>query len=543
LQHGCTFVGECVIGCNQGAKNSLDYNYLTVAERAGAVALTEAEVIRIEPGDDGYTVTYRDHADGGVHRLLTGRSLFLAAGAVGTTELLLRSRDVDKTLPNLSPRLGERFSGNGDYLSLIRRTRIPLDPERGPTITTTSVVDFDEAATQVWFQVQDGAYPAVLSRLGATLDPTRRIRERLRRARPPIPTRAATHANRHQRSRSIMALLLMGRDASQGRLVLDHHNQASVQWDNRANRRLYRAEGQVGRAVARMLGGRASDAPTWSLLRRAVTVHSLGGVPMGIDSAHGVIDEHGEVHGHRGLYVVDGAAVPSATGVNPSASILAMAERNVERAIRRILRDDIWEAPEMPNVTPAEVPEDRAMMIMSAQREQRSGNGVRFREAMTGRLKTTGATRAARLTLDAHIAGWAPFLRNPSHPILISGTMNIEGVATARPVTGTLELFPDAGDVAMRYRIKTSRDDGDALVIVGTKHQHRRNPLRLWSDLTTLDIEAAGTAGRLRITPLGTLKLAGSIRGEVFTRGKRAAAVARFLTYFTRGAVRGMVRP
>jgi cholesterol oxidase len=139
-----------------------------------------------------------------------------------------------------------------------------------------------------------------------------------------------------------MALLLMGRDASQGRLVVDHHNQAAVDWDNRANRYLYRAEGQVGRAVARMLGGRASDAPTWSLLRRAVTVHNLGGVPMGIDRAHGVIDEYGEVHRHRRLYVVDGAAVPSATGVNPSASILAMAERNVERAIRSMLGDERW---------------------------------------------------------------------------------------------------------------------------------------------------------------------------------------------------------
>jgi cholesterol oxidase len=161
------------------------------------------------------------------------------------------------------------------------------------------VVDFDEADTQVWFQVQDGAYPAVLSRLGASLDPIRRIRERLRR---PTPTQAGTYGNqgRRQRHRSIMVLLLMGRDASQGRLVLDHHNEASAQWDNRANRNLYRAEGQVGRAVARMLGGRASDAPTWSLLRRAVTVHGLGGVPMGIDSAHGVIDEYGEVHGSSG---------------------------------------------------------------------------------------------------------------------------------------------------------------------------------------------------------------------------------------------------
>ncbi len=272
-------------------------------------------------------------------------------------------------------------------------------------------------------------------------------------------------------------------------------------------------------------------------------MHSLGGVPMGIDSAHGVIDEHGEVHGHRGLYVVDGAAVPSATGVNPSASILAMAERNVGRAICRMLGDDLWEAPEMPDVTPADVPEDRAMMIMSAPREQRSGNGVRFREAMAGRLRTTRTAHAARLTLDAHIVGWAPFLRDPNHPILISGAMDIEGVATARPVTGTLEPFPDAGDVAMRYRIYTSSDDGDALVVVGTKRQHRGNPLRLWSDLTTLDIEAADTVGRLRISPLGTLKLASSIRGDAFTRGKRAAAVARFLTYFTRSALRGVMRP
>ena len=110
-----------MIGCNQGAKNSLDYNYLAVAERAGAVALTRAEVLRIELSEGGYRVTYRDLAAGGDHHVLTGRSVFLAAGAVATTELLLRARDVDKTLPGLSPRLGEGFSGNGDFLSLIRQ--------------------------------------------------------------------------------------------------------------------------------------------------------------------------------------------------------------------------------------------------------------------------------------------------------------------------------------------------------------------------------------------------------------------------------------
>ena len=339
-----------------------------------------------------------------------------------------------------------------------------------------------------------------------------------------------------------MALLLMGRDASQGRLVLDHHQEASVEWDNRANRALYRAEGRAGRAVARMLDGRASAAPTWSMLRRAVTVHGLGGVPMGSDRVHGVIDECGEVHGHRGLYVIDGAAVPSATGVNPSASILAMAERNVERAIRSVLGDELWEAPEMRAVKPSDVPEDRAMQLMSTQRRQRSGNGVRFRETLAGSLGANGISRPARLTLDAHIAGWAPFLRDANHPVSLSGTVDIEGLATPRPVTGTLELFPDTGDVAMRYQLQTGEDGGEALVLTGIKRQHRGNPLRLWSDLTTLQVEATDATGVFRISTFETLKLASSIRGDAFTRAKRAAAVARFLTYFARSALRGLTR-
>ena len=283
LQHGCTFIGECVIGCNQGAKNSLDYNYLAVAEKAGAVAVTKAEVIRIEPSDDGYDVTYRDHAQDGVSRSVTGRSLFLAAGAVGTTELLLRSRDVDKTLPDLSPLLGEGFSGQ-------RRLPVLDPPDKDSTGSRTRPNDHHHQRGRLRRSRQPGVVPGAGRCLPCRAFATRRQpRPHPPRAREAARASANTrrmHAqgNRARAHRSIMALLLMGRDASEGRLVLDHHDQASVQWDNRANRRLYRAEGQVGRAVARMLGGRATDAPTWSLLRRAVTVHSLGGVPMGIDS-------------------------------------------------------------------------------------------------------------------------------------------------------------------------------------------------------------------------------------------------------------------
>jgi cholesterol oxidase len=94
----------------------------------------------------------------------------------------------------------------------------------------------------------------------------------------------------------------------------------------------------------------------------------------------------------------------------------------------------------------------------------------------------------------------------------------------------------------MRYRLQTGEDGGEALVLTGTKRQHRGKPLRLWSDLTTLQVEANEAIGVLRISTLGTLKLASSIRGDAFTPAKRAAAVARFLTYFARSALRGLTR-
>jgi hypothetical protein len=91
----------------------------------------------------------------------------------------------------------------------------------------------------------------------------------------------------------------------------------------------------------------------------------------------------------------------------------------------------------------------------------------------------------------------------------------------------------------MRYRLQTTQDSGQALLLTGTKHQ-RRNPLRLWSDLTTLQVEGSRHRRSPRISPPGVLKLAGSIRGAAFTRTKRAAAAARFLTYFTWSALQGM---
>lgn len=181
-QAACTFCGECDIGCNEGAKNTLDRNYLAVAEASGAAVGTRTEALHIARtgsarGGDGprYRVRLREHGHpgagrDGVERDVTARYVFVCAGALGSTELLLRSRDQYRTLPDLPPALGEGYSGNGDFLTFGFDLPEAADPVAGPTITTASVVRADTDAGQKWFVIEDGGFSPQLSRLVAGLD-------------------------------------------------------------------------------------------------------------------------------------------------------------------------------------------------------------------------------------------------------------------------------------------------------------------------------------------------------------------------------------
>ena len=128
--HACQLCGECDVGCNYGAKNTLDYNYLTHAQHHGAEIRTLSDVRRFEPREGGgYAVDYaaltaraRAPADAlarPTSRALTCDHLMLSAGTLGTTNLLLRNRSA---FPRLCRRLGTRFCGNGDLLTLVAAT-------------------------------------------------------------------------------------------------------------------------------------------------------------------------------------------------------------------------------------------------------------------------------------------------------------------------------------------------------------------------------------------------------------------------------------
>src|SRR5438270_334739 len=147
-------------------------------------------------------------------------------------------------------------------------------------------------------------------------------------ARPPSSSPAARSG----------IFLSIGRDLGDGRLTLDPTNRdLQLRWDLPPNLPLTSTQLRLCGDLAAALGGRLQTDPFWKLLHWPITVHNLGGCPMGDDPADSVVDADGEVHGQQGLFVLDGAALPGALGANPSFTIAAVAERNVERYLSNTL--------------------------------------------------------------------------------------------------------------------------------------------------------------------------------------------------------------
>jgi cholesterol oxidase len=353
-QEGCRFCGECDIGCNFHAKNTLDFNYLKVASDRGADIETQCEVVRIEqlPGS-GYKVTFKDHRSDGQDRSVEAKYVFVCGGAVNSTELLLRCRDQHGTLPNLSRRLGSNYSGNGDFLAFAFNTSEPYKPSEGPTITTGIVYSRKDEDADNWFIFQEGGYPKEIGALLQVLNPKNGfLKDAEVLARVEVDNllrRSSTQAGVDPNADHSAVFLAMGRDHANGRISLHPLTFGlDIEWPLQPNMPLYDAENRFVEVLAQKMGGDAAVNPFWRIARLPASVHNLGGCPIGDSPEQGVANAYGEIFGYPGLFVLDGAAIPVAIGANPSHTITAVAERNIEAAIRQITNDPNWHAPESP---------------------------------------------------------------------------------------------------------------------------------------------------------------------------------------------------
>lgn len=339
LQQPCNLCGQCVFGCPRHAKNTLDLTYLRRAESLGAEVQPLCRVTRLRPRNVGYEVSFcrllaslppasLPPEEQGEERV-TARAVYLAAGSLGTTELLLRCCNVDKTLPQLSPRLGQGWSANGDFFAGLLGARLPIEPTVGPSVAAG--YDAPEG-----FYVLEGAIPAPLVErrrrwlrlLNAVLAPRRWLRGAPAAA---APARACADPEIEKLLQHWGAFFLMGRDAADGRLRLDARGALDLDWDPRGSELLLDSMRRYLRELGRGYGGWMVVPERW-WARGLGTVHPLGGCGMGRGPAEGVCDSLGRVFGYENLFICDGSIFPRALGFPPSMTIAALAEHIVEKA-------------------------------------------------------------------------------------------------------------------------------------------------------------------------------------------------------------------
>jgi cholesterol oxidase len=340
-RHGCRLCGACLAGCPYNAKNSLDKNYLYLAEANGVQILPGRKAALLREVAGGYQVETLDPLNKSHPQPpISAPKVILSAGVLGSLELLFRSRQVG-ALPHLSPMLGNRVRTNSEAITAVLSPQEDIDLTKGPAISSDFYPNDYTHTTQnrlppsYWF-MKLYACPMVDSP-----HPLPRALKTLAKyfTQPGLTTASLRVSNQDWHKRTTFISTMQNRDnqmaftwgrgpisgfktALQSQLIDDgqnQHQQRTPAYIPEAN--------QAARAFAKVSGGIPFNSSIEGILNMSVTAHILGGCVIGADRHLGVIDARHQVFGHPGLFVVDGSAIPANVGVNPALTITAMAER------------------------------------------------------------------------------------------------------------------------------------------------------------------------------------------------------------------------
>jgi cholesterol oxidase len=537
----CRLLGECDLGCNEGAKNSLDHTYLSAAVHAGADVRVLSEVTSIRPDDRGgrrgYLVDYVQHDPdrsartlGMTTRRIHCDQLVLAAGTYGTSWLLLRNRD---RLPGIGSSLGTRFSGNGDLLTFLlpaaRGRRLELDASRGPVITVAVRVPdrLDGDGTGRGYYVEDGGYPGFVDWMLEDTDVTGRLfrfgefltRWAAERFTGPSGSRVGRELSRligdGSLSGGALPLLGMGRDVPDGTFLLDGDERLQATWRTDTSHDYFASVRRTMRTFAETLGTDYLDNPIW-FFKRVISVHPLGGAPMGRTAAEGVCDPHGEVWNHPGLWIADGSAMPGPVGANPSLTIAAWADRLADRLLETRGRPPAKAGraggAEKSRTAQADsgpgTGRTAAAPATSSAPAPAAPTALSFTEEMKGFFTPgeadppTGGRlgRAAQRRLSFHLTITADdvdrFLAEPGHPARAEGWVEAEALGGRRPVEfGRFNLFTQGEQRTSRhlsYLLHFSDQEGAPVTLSGRKEVHDGPATDIWPDTSTLYLRLLG---------------------------------------------------
>jgi cholesterol oxidase len=336
---GCNQCGCCITGCAYGAKNSLDRNYLWLAERRGVQVIPERQVTHIEPlSGAGYAVHQRHPWERSLrYAPLRARYVVLSAGALGTQEILFASRDRCRTLPRLSTSLGKHARTNSEAIVGILARDESVDVTRGATISSHFYPDTLTHVTQNRFPASYGFMKWYMGPLvDGTRPRVRALRTLLRFLAQPFASTCSFRARQWHRRISVLTVMQHADNElalDYGRTLLRGYRYGLKSRSVAAGRTpSYIAQANAAaRAFAEVSNGTPLNMLMESVGNLSVTAHILGGAVIAASAASGVIDTDHQVFGYPGLYVVDASAIPANVGVNPSLTITALAERFASR--------------------------------------------------------------------------------------------------------------------------------------------------------------------------------------------------------------------
>lgn len=574
-QHPCVGCGDCMTGCNYRAKNTVLMNYLPDARNNGAEIFTEISVRYIERKEDRWLVHYQ--------LLHTGREKFdaptmfisadivvLSAGTLGSTEILLRSKDNGLSL---SSRVGENFSGNGDVLAFGYNCdeeingigfghRSPDGRQKvGPCIT--GVIDMrnqPQLSDSIVLEEGSiaGAFAAFLPKLFAAAaallgkDTDEGLQDRFHEFERQLES--LTFGAYRGAVRNTQTMLAMSHDDAKGRLFLED-NRLRISWPNVGTQPIFARINKKVEQATTALGGTHLKNPLSNQLmgQDLITVHPLGGCVMAASAETGVVNHKGQVFaGAQGtavydsLYVSDGSVIPRALGINPLLTISALAER----CCVLMAKERGWEIDY--KLTPLELAKFEPLKL-----------GIRFSESMRGHFspKVTGDTHEAfhqgakqgrdegspfqfvltiisddleRTISDVNYA--SPIIGTVTAPALSPKPLTVThgefnyfledpGGLKAPGLLGRLLRFvglsgskASAENKRMQYKMRLTSGDGKSYYFHGFKVIHNDPGADCWSDATTLYI---------------TIYQGENMQGKVIGKGILSIPLASFMRQMT----------
>ena len=338
---GCILCGGCMTGCRYGAKNTLDMNYLHLAQGLGAEIIPETQVTDVRPlgddrGSEGYElVTRRVTGLRSPRTTYRAGAVVLAAGVMGTVKLLLACKD-QGSLPHLSEQLGQRVRTNSEALVAAKARGDDVDYSHGIAITSGVWPDENTHIETVRFGKGHDAMSVLATILVDGGPPWPRPWRLLgAMVRHPLKFLRATWSIKWAQRTTI--LLVMQKLDNYLRLSwkprwwrLGSRGMTSHWQTARKVPSYIPVANDFARRLAAKVGGDPLSVLPEALLDTATTAHILGGCGMGASQEEGVTDPRGRVFGYRNLTVVDGSLVPVNLGVNPALTITALAEYVLE---------------------------------------------------------------------------------------------------------------------------------------------------------------------------------------------------------------------